>query len=207
MPVIRAPLIVVAALASLATLLATPASAMAAPPEAIELARAVEERAAGTDFAALEAFGLEALERGDREGLNRLYHVTWTVLNQGDFDKATLWNNRLLSHARQQRDERYTAIARLNALTIRYDQGDLSVITEMDRTARTSNDWFVKAHAARLSALALMDQDRVGEGLRLLTMVETEIPVDAPFASTARATPLSGRMSSARKARSSIMAS
>jgi len=162
-------------------------TALAVSPQALELARVVEERAARTDFAALEAFGQEALKRQDREGLNRLYHVAWTVLNQGDFDKAILWNDRLAARARALNDERYLAIARLNALTIRYDQGDLSVMAELDRTAHTARDWFVKAHAARLSALALMDQDRIGEGLRLLNTVEAEIPVDDPFAPKARA--------------------
>ena len=161
--------------------------AMAKAVQSAELARAVEQRASRTDFAALEAFGLEAMKRRDREGLNRLYHVAWTVLNQGDFERAAIWNKRLETQARAQNDQRYLAIARLNALTIRYDQGDLSVEEEMARTARTSRDWFVMAHAARLSALALMDQDRVGEGLRLLTTVEAEIPAHDPYAATARA--------------------
>src|SRR5690606_25366351 len=182
MSLLRAPLI---ALALLASSPSAATAALTAPPQAVELAQAVEARAARTDFAALEAFGLEALKRRDREGLNRLYHVAWTVLNQGDFDKATLWNDRLAAQARAQDDERYLGIARLNALTIRYDQGDMAVVSELDRTARTARDWFVKAHAARLSALALMDQDRIGEGLRLLSTVEAEIPVDDPFAPTA----------------------
>ena len=179
-PLLRAPLIAVA-------VLATAAPAMAGVGQAAELARAVEQRAARTNFAALEAFGLEAMKRRDREGLNRLYHVAWTVLNQGDFEEATLWNNRLEAQAQAQNDQRYLAIARLNALTIRYDQGDLAVEKEMAHTARTSRDWFVMAHAARLSALALMDQDRIGEGLRLLTTAESEIPVHDPYAATARA--------------------
>ncbi|SJM58834.1 sensory box histidine kinase/response regulator [Brevundimonas diminuta 3F5N] len=177
---LRAPLIAVA-------VLATAAPAVAKSTQGLELARAVEQRAANTNFAALESFGLEAMKRRDREGLNRLYHVAWTVLNQGDFDKAILWNSRLEAQARAQNDQRYLAIARLNTLTILYDQGDLSVENEMAHTARTTRDWFVMAHAARLSALALMDQDRVGEGLRLLTTVEAEIPVHDPYAATARA--------------------
>ncbi|WP_427791814.1 ATP-binding protein [Brevundimonas diminuta] len=167
--------------------LATAAPAMAKSVSAAELAQAVEKRAAATDFAALEAFGLDALKRRDREGLNRLYHVAWTTLNQGDFEQAALWNDRLAAQARAQNDDRYQSIARLNALTILYDQGDLSVEDEMVHTARTTRDWFVMAHAARLSALALMDQDRIGEGLRLLTTAEAEIPAHDPYASTARA--------------------
>ncbi|WP_313517793.1 ATP-binding protein [Brevundimonas sp.] len=179
--------LVIAAAASVAIAQA-PASQETAPPAAaVELARAVENRAMRTDFNTLEDFGRQALSRHDREGLNRLYHVAWTFLNQGDFDRAALWNSRLEARAREEQDPRYLAIARLNALTIRYDRGDLSVTDDMGRTAETAKDWFVRAHAARLYALALMDQDRVGEGLRLLTAVEADIPVDDPFADTARA--------------------
>ena len=180
MTFVSAPLVALA-------VLATAAPAMAKSVSAAELAQAVEKRAAATDFAALEAFGHDAMKRRDREGLNRLYHVVWTVLNQGDFEKAVEWNDRLAAQAATQKDDRYQNIARLNALTILYDQGDLSVEDEMAHTARTTRDWFVMAHAARLSALALMDQDRIGEGLRLLTTAEAEIPVHDPYASTARA--------------------
>lgn len=153
----------------------------------VELARRVEERAATTSFPALEAFGEAALALPGREGLNRLYHVMWITLNQGDFERAEVWNNRLASAARAARDERYQMIARLNALAIRYDSGDMGTSVEMDQIARTTTDWFVKAHAMRLGALALMDRDRIGEALRLLTAADATIPDDAPYADTARA--------------------
>jgi signal transduction histidine kinase/CheY-like chemotaxis protein len=153
----------------------------------LELAQRVEQRAAATSFPALEAFGEAALSQSGREGLNRLYHVMWITLNQGDFERAEVWNNRLAVAALARRDERYQMIARLNALTIRYDSGDSTASVEMDQIARTTGDWFVKAHAMRLSALALMDQDRIGEALRLLTAADAVIPDDAPYADTARA--------------------
>jgi len=153
----------------------------------IELAQRVEQRAAATSFPALEAFGEDALSHSGREGLNRLYHVMWITLNQGDFERAEVWNNRLAAAALDRRDARYQLIARLNALTIRYDSGDTAASVEMDQIARTTTDWFVKAHALRLGALALMDQDRIGEGLRLLTEADADIPDDAPYADTARA--------------------
>jgi len=158
-----------------------------APDDALRLAQFVEARAGSTDFAALDRFGVAAMRRTDREGLNRLYHVTWTILNQGDFDKAALWNRRLTEAAERQGDERYKDIARLNALTIRYDQGDTGVAAEMRRTAETGEDWFVRAHAARLTALALIDEGKIGEGLELLAQAETSIPEKDPFAATARA--------------------
>jgi len=151
------------------------------------LAGFVERRASSTTFAALEAFGREAMARTDREGLNRLYHVTWTILNQGEFERAQVWNARLAAAARRQHDARYVDIAHLNSLAIRYDQGDSAVAAEMSRMSESGRDWFVRAHAARLTALWLIDHARVGEGLNLLTRVEADIPADDPFARTARA--------------------
>ena len=162
------------------------AQAQADPPAA-DLLRAVEQRAARTSFAQLEAFGDAAYRRRDREGLNRLYHVVWTVQNQGEFDRAAVWNEKLKERAQAQRDQRYIQIARLNELTARYDQGDLTVDAEMGRMTTAGVDWFVRAHAARLTALTLMDQDRVGEGLKLINQAETDIPDEDPFAATAHA--------------------
>ena len=152
-----------------------------------DLLSAVERRASKTSFAQLEAFGQAAYRRRDREGLNRLYHVVWIIQNQGEFDRAAVWNQRLEEKARMQRDQRYIQIARLNELTTRYDQGDLTVDAEMSRMTTDGIDWFVRAHAARLTALTLMDQDRVGEGLKLLNQAEADIPDEDPFADTAHA--------------------
>ncbi len=176
-----------------AGLVSDPASAAAPEPvaapiaEADTLARFVERRAAATSFAELEAFGERAATRDDREGLNRLYHVTWTILNQGEFDRAAAWNARLTEAARAQKDDRYIDIAALNVLTIRYDQGDVGAASEMASYAANGRDWFVRAHAARLTALNLVDQGRIGEGLKLLADAQANIPERDPFAATARA--------------------
>jgi signal transduction histidine kinase/ActR/RegA family two-component response regulator len=153
----------------------------------LELAKAVERRAGATDFMALETFGRDAMRRNDREGLQRLYHVAWIFLNQGEFDKAKAWNDRLAEAARHQGDSRYIQIARLNALTLRYDQGETSAADEMRRIATTEADWFARAHATRIWALALMDQDRIGEGLKLLADADAFIPENQPYANIARA--------------------
>lgn len=176
-----------AALVAICAAASPVAARVSVNPESIRLAQAVEERASATTFDRLDDFGRRALTRRDREGLNRLYHVTWTLLNQGDFEAASDWNRRLREAAVRQRDERYRRIAHLNDLSIRYDQGDASVETEMGWIAENDPDWFVRAHAARLYALSLIDHDRVGEGLRLLTRVEADIPDKAPFAKTAHA--------------------
>ncbi|MBA4803986.1 MAG: response regulator [Brevundimonas sp.] len=179
-----------ALLCALALSSAAPAQAQpvrAESPEASGLVEFVERRAAATSFADLEAFGRAALVRNDREGLNRLYHVAWTVLNQGEFDQAAQWNRWLAAAAARQKDARYQDVARLNELTIRYDQGETGVAAEMSRMATSGRDWFVRAHAARLTALSLMDQGRTGEALELLTSAEADIPDRDPFAATAHA--------------------
>jgi two-component system, sensor histidine kinase len=153
----------------------------------LQLAEAVERRAGATDFMALEAFGRDAMRRNDREGLQRLYHVAWIFLNQGEFDKAKTWNDRLDENARHQNDRRYIQIARLNELTLRYDQGETAAADEMRRISETETDWFARAHATRLWALALMDRDQIGEGLKLLADADAFIPDNGPYARIARA--------------------
>ena len=175
--------------ATLAVAMASAMStAMAAPTRSpLELAQSVERRAGHTSFDALEAFGRDALERQDREGLNRLYHVAWIFLNQGEFDRARAWNRQLTLAAGRQDDARYLAIAQLNDLTIRYDAGDTSAAAQMERTRSQAEDWFVLAHATRLVALNMMDGDRIGEALNLLTDVQAQIPDEEPYADTALA--------------------
>ena len=153
----------------------------------LQLAQVVEQRARTTDFAALEAFGREALTRTDREGMNRLYHVTWILLNQGDFERATLWNDRLRQAATRAGDARYTDIAELNDLTIRYDAGETAAAAGMEHMMQTAPDWFVRAHATRLVALNMIDQDRIGEAMSLLADMTAAVPEEDPFAYTALA--------------------
>ncbi|WP_374386298.1 ATP-binding protein [Brevundimonas sp.] len=176
-----------------ATLLAVsaPQIALAQPPvpkrAPIELAQAVERRAGATDFAALQAFGRAAEARNDREGLQRLYHVTWIMLNQGEFDTAAAWNRRLAHAAGRLKDQRYVRIAYLNDLVLRYDQGETPAAEAMRHAAATEQDWFAKVHATRIWALALMDQDKIGEGLKLLADADAFIPEGAPYGNIARA--------------------
>jgi signal transduction histidine kinase/AmiR/NasT family two-component response regulator len=164
-----------------------PVAASSPQRSARELVAAVEHRAAATDFRQLEAFGDAATRMPNREGLNRLYHVAWLFLNQGEFDKAALWNTRLEQAARRLGDGRYVMIAHLNSLAIRYDQGAPEAAEEMQRLSLSERDWFTRAHATRLYALALMDQDRIGEALKILADVEALIPASDPYARTAHA--------------------
>lgn len=187
---VRLPRLFRALLCAFVVLAMTPAALSAKDGlhrDPMTLAATVERRAQTNTFAQLEAFGQAALHRPGREGLNRLHHVVWTTLNQGDFKHAETWNLRLAAAAGLQGDTRYTRIAHLNALTIRYDTGEDAAADEMRRIAETETDWFVKSHAVRIHALALMDQDRIGEGLNLLNEAMGLIPQDDPLADTARA--------------------
>jgi signal transduction histidine kinase/AmiR/NasT family two-component response regulator len=181
----RKYLVLVSVALGFAMLVAGPVLASTLHRSASELAAAVESRAARTDFAQLTTFGDAAMRRNDREGLNRLYHVAWTFLNQGDFKSTALWNTRLEQAAQRQGDKRYVTIAHLNALSMDYTKGDTSVVDEMRSLASSETDWFTKAHATRLYALALTEQDRIGEALAILTDVESRIPANAPYAATA----------------------
>ncbi len=127
------------------------------------------------------------MQTPNRESLNRLYHVAWIFLNQGDFDKATLWNERMDRAARSLKDNRYITIASLNRLAISYDQGDASAAQSMQRVAASEQDWFTRTHAARLYALALMDEDRIGDGLKVLANADSQIPSSDHYAATAHA--------------------
>jgi len=186
----RVPFSLRAILFGLALLAAAPAVVSAKDTihrDPMALAIAVERRAGTTTFAQLETFGQAAERMHNREGLNRLYHVVWTTLNQGDFEGAEAWNVRLAAAASLQADARYIKIAHLNALTIRYDRGDDAAAKEMERIAETDTDWFVKAHATRVHAIGLMDEDRIGEALALLNDAMSLVPENDPFANTARA--------------------
>ena len=166
---------------------AVSAQAASPPRSPSVLIDVVEKRAGATSFAQLERFGDAAMARTDREGLNRLYHVAWIFLNQGEFDKAKLWNDRLDAAARRQHDARYITIAHLNTLALRYDAGEADTVTEMARLGRSESDWFTRVHATRLYALSLTDVDRIGEALKLLTEIDTIIPDNDPYAATAHA--------------------
>lgn len=164
---------------------AAPISGASATP--LQLADAVERRAARTDFKALERFGQQALTMQGRERLNRLYHVAWIYLNQAEFAAFDRWNDALAREAARDKDARYIAVARLNALEGRLDRGQTSAIGELRSAAATETDWFAKVHADRLIARAIIDEGRIGEALKLLADADSLIPANDPYANAAHA--------------------
>ena len=164
-----------------------PAAAPAPSRTPQDLANAVERRAASTSFAALEEFGRRSLGRNDREGLHRLHHVAWILMNQAEFDRARLWNDRLAARAKTLKDQRYIEVARINTFVLRYDMGEDAVADDLRRLSIDASDWFARVHATRMWALALMDRDQIGDGLNLLTSADALIPVGDPYARAAQA--------------------
>jgi two-component system, sensor histidine kinase len=169
--------------------LASPASAhpsdsrVSWTPESV--ADQIEKSAETSSFAQLEAFGRDALARPGRDGLDRLYHVSWLFLNQSEFQRFEAWNARLKARAEQQGDARYMEVAALDDLRSRFDRGDLAAGEEIKRRATVESDWFARAHAKSTAAYVMIIQNQVGEALKLLYEADGEVPNGADGAGQA----------------------
>ncbi|MGH7745947.1 MAG: histidine kinase dimerization/phospho-acceptor domain-containing protein, partial [Candidatus Dormibacteria bacterium] len=152
-----------------------------------ELATAIEARAEKTSFTALEAFGARAARGDDPESLNRLEHVAQVFLNQSEFDRFEKWNAVLRRNAQQAHDHRYEAVAQINEMKSRYDRGDLSAETAMATEVRIEPDWFARSYATSNYAQMLIEDDRTGEALKLLSQASTAIPEADHYANAAKA--------------------
>ncbi|HEX4197761.1 MAG TPA: ATP-binding protein [Caulobacteraceae bacterium] len=150
-----------------------------------QLAREIESRAEKSTFADLERFGDAAAREPGEAPLAKLQHVAWVFLNQSEFDRFNRWNRLLDARARRMGDARYVAMARINALKARYDQGDVSVHPEISRLAKTEPDWFARIHAASADATLLIEEDQTGAALKLLSDAEVLIPERDPAAAAA----------------------
>jgi signal transduction histidine kinase/ActR/RegA family two-component response regulator len=176
-------------LALFALVLVAPA-ARGDTPDAItplQLARAIEARAAATSFTELEAFAVRAETLRGQERLNRLHHAAWVLLREGEPDKSALINQRLMTYAGRDGSQRYVLVARLNALHSRLIDGADEEANEIRRIVATERDWFVRVHAMRLLALDLQRRGKVAPALAMLGEAEALIPQNQPFAGTALA--------------------
>ncbi len=156
------------------------ADASAAQPVASSLAvahaRRVEARALKSSFAELEAFGREAAQRGDEEGLSRLQHVTWIMINQHDAPMAERWNEALRQAAERQRNRPYLEIAKVNDLEIRRFGDEEVPLEEYEALAARQTDPIAKAFAQNSVAMRLIDARRSGDAFRVLVGVVRDIP-------------------------------
>ncbi|NIJ27943.1 ATP-binding protein [Brevundimonas terrae] len=149
------------------------------------LLQQVETRAAQTSFADLDRFGTEAERLRTTEGLRRLHHVVSLYINQNEGPKARAWNARLMARATALDNERFRAIAGLNNAILAYEGGDGGAADRIHATMNGTSDWYVRAVATRYYAITRFDKDQVGEGLRLLTAVQAQIPNEGPDADIA----------------------
>ncbi len=152
-----------------------------------QLASAIEQRADRTSFTDLERFGERAAEGDDRESLNRLEHVSQVFLNQSEFGRFERWNTRLAANAERAHDQRYIVVARMNELKSRYDRGDMSVEGEISRAAQDTPDWFARVYAMATRSIMLIQEDKDGEALRMLSEAQALIPDNDRYTGAARA--------------------
>lgn len=154
-----------------------PRPAASAPlSEVVMHARRVEQRALGTSFEALQAFGEAALMRRDPEGLSRLQHVIRITISQGEYAKAAEWNQRLMRAAEDQRNTRYLAMANINTLRIRNLRDRSLSLAEIEATVQAQTDWLATVSAQTVLARRLVNEGRVGDALRQMVSALTLIP-------------------------------
>src|SRR4051812_18454384 len=141
-----------------------------------DLAQQIAQRAQKTSFAGLAQFGDRAAQRRDLEGLRQLQHVVTVFQAQSETEKATHYNGLLLRNAQRQKDQRYLAVAQLNTIAMRYDDGDAGAAKHLEWAIKGQTDWYAKVFADTLWAKVLIDQRETGAALKLLLNSEQSIP-------------------------------
>jgi signal transduction histidine kinase/ActR/RegA family two-component response regulator len=160
----------------------------AADLSAVSLAEAIQQRAQKSSFADLQRFADEAERLPGREGMRRLEFASLVFENQSEFDRFRTLNAALAAQAAAEHDPRFEHMAAMDALKARYDgDGDVAAAAELVRMVEHESDWFARLHGTAFEALALNDQNRAGEGLKLLSAVEQTIPSADPDARRAEA--------------------
>ncbi|MGH6908787.1 MAG: ATP-binding protein [Phenylobacterium sp.] len=152
-----------------------------------QLADRIQARAAQTSFRELEVFGDTAAARSDHESLQRLQHVVTILRGQSEFGLAGKYNALLTKNAARQGDKRYVAVAELNALGTRYDEGDAGALEALRSARARQTDWYAKVVADALWARVQIDERDAGAALRLLSAAEQTIPKGQPETGAAEA--------------------
>jgi signal transduction histidine kinase/ActR/RegA family two-component response regulator len=152
-----------------------------------QLADRIQARASQTSFRELERFGDLAAAGSDQESLRRLQHVVTILRGQSEFGLAGKYNAMLAANAAHRGDRRYAAVAELNALGTRYDEGDEGALEALRRARARQTDWYARVVADALWARVLIDDRDAGAALRLLSATEQTIPKGQPETAPAEA--------------------
>ena len=140
-----------------------------------------------TSFADLERWGEGALKLPGREKLSRLHHVAWVMLNQTELARFDHWNGLLRDQALAEHDQRYIAIAHMDQLVRRRQDGDEKATAELAELAAHEPDWFARVHAMSAHAIALSEALETGQALQVLDAAQLFVPEGDPAARQARA--------------------
>jgi len=171
---------------ALALALAAPGAAVAQP-DSQALAAAIEANAQASTFSDLRRFGDQAAQGRDLESLRRLQYVATIFRSQSEYGLFTRYNEALARGAARQGNQPYAAVAALNRLAGRYDQGDASAIAAIEAADTPRSGWFAQVYAETLKARVLIDRHEGGEALKVLSAAEQRIPQGAGEARPAEA--------------------
>jgi signal transduction histidine kinase/ActR/RegA family two-component response regulator len=172
-PMVRVRTLLVAG--ALALTLAASGPAMAQP-NSEALADAIQAHAKSATFAQLKRFGDEAARAHDVEALRRLQYSATVFRNQSEFALFERYNAALAQGAARQGNRSYAAVAALNVLAARYDQGDDSAAVALDAADESRAGWFAQVYAQTLRARILIGRHDAGAALKLLSAAEQLIP-------------------------------
>jgi signal transduction histidine kinase/CheY-like chemotaxis protein len=89
-------------------------------------------------------------------------------LCESDADRFAYWNGALRKAALEAKNDRYVALADLDALRVRYDQGDVLAEGGILAATRGGRDWMVRSHAMTLEAYFLTVRNEAARALRVL---------------------------------------
>ena len=162
-----------------------PVGPAVAQPNSEALAAAIQAHAEAATFAQLKRFGDEAMKGRDVEALRRLQYAASVFRNQSEFELFDRYNSALAQAALRLHDRDYMAIAALNRLAAKYDQGDDAAAADLKAAHPLGAGWFAESYRQTLRARLLIDGHDAGAALKLLSATEQTIPQGDPDAAAA----------------------
>ncbi|WP_292051149.1 MULTISPECIES: ATP-binding protein [unclassified Brevundimonas] len=141
-----------------------------------EYSLTVRRRVLATSMADLERFGNAALAEVTAENLSRLQHVTSVLIEQHEFEAATLWNARLKTMAAKAGNADYLALVEINEVAVRLKRDRDVQAAEIDALIARQKGWLPKAVARGLMARHLLLQEQGVAALRMVQSALSYVP-------------------------------